>query len=198
MSEYSIFKPKSSRGMFLDYPGLRKIGAFSNLSPDEMLFVWYYGCESSPCVNLEPERTRIEESLNNSMLRDGKRMSKEQKDRLLQGEFSAKITLAIEYMQKFKVGPRIRAKMMVEKGFENLEKILDIDAGNSANFLNKDGEIDFTKKKAYVDTLAKATDILPKVIDQLEGGFNVSKDKSDVDEAFNGEKIIENYHENQN
>jgi hypothetical protein len=198
MSEYSIFKPKSKRGLFLDYPELRKVPAFTNLSPDEMLFVWYYACESSPFVDLTTERTRIEESLNISMLRGGKKMSKDQKDRLLEGEFSAKVTTAIDHMQKYRVGPRIRAKMMVEKGFENLEKILNIDASNNSLFLNKEGEVDFAKKKSYVDTMAKATDILPKVIEQLEGGFNIKKDKAGEDEAFKGQKLIEDYHDNKN
>ncbi len=199
MSEYSVFKPRSGKSIFLDYPELRKFKEFSELKQLEMIFVWYYACESSPFRDIELEREKIQQCLDYSYLKDGrKKINKEDSERMLSGEFSAKITQAIERMLKFRVGPRVRAKMITEKIFDNIEKILDIDATDEdKHFLNKDGEVDFAKKKAYVDTAAKAGEILPKLISQLEGNFNLKEEKG-KESAFEGESLIETYHENEN
>lgn len=196
--KYSVFMPKSSRSIFVDYPELRKIKAFSSLNNDEMLFVWYYACESSPFFKIASDRDRVRKALENSFLKSGRsRISVSDEEQFLAGKFSAKITTAIEEMHRFKVGPRVRAMMMIEKGMTNLESILMIDASNAAHFMNKDGEVDFSKKKAYVDTLAKAQDIMPNMIKQLEGRYNVSEDKKGDDSDFDGESVIDNYHDNE-
>ncbi len=196
MSEYSIFRPKSSRTIFSDYPALRKIPAFELIKEDDFLFVWYYACESSPFFNTEDLRTRVQQALDYSYLRAGKtRITKELKEQFLLGEFPDKISIAIEQMRKYRVGPRVRAKMMMEKAFENLEKILNIDANDKKNFENKEGEIDMSKKKAYVETIAKASELLPKIIDQLEGSFHVAKNKKEEAGSPEEESLIDRYHE---
>jgi hypothetical protein len=198
VSEYSIFKPKSARGIKLDYPELKQYAVFNALNNDQMLFVWYYACESSPFFKMARDRDRVQEALNHSLLRaSNSSLNKTEKEEFLSGNFPAKITSAIEEMQRFKVGPRIRAKQMIEKGFENIEKILNVDASESSQFLNKDGEIDFAKKKSFVDTLAKAMDIMPGLIKQLEGNFSLKEDKKeeDAESAFEGRSLIDEFHE---
>jgi hypothetical protein len=76
-----------------------------------------------------------------------------------------------------------------------MEKILSIDANDNANFSNKDGDIDLSKKKAYVETVAKASEILPKIIEQLEGSFNVVEKKTNDAASADEESLIDNYHE---
>jgi len=194
MSDYSIFKPKSKKGIFVDYPDLRKIQSFSGLKDYEMLFVWYYACESSPLYSIENEAIRVRKSLEHSYL-VGNKISKDDTERMVSGDFTPKITAAVADMQKYRVGPRIRAKMVIEKGFENMETILNIDAGDSKMFLNKDNEVDFGKKKAYVDTLAKAVDLMPKLINQLEGGFHLTEEKGTDETSFEGESLMDQYHD---
>lgn len=198
MAEYSIFKPKSSRGIFTDYPELRKMG-FSKLNNEEMLFVWYYACESSPFVNIDSDRNRVQRAIDESYHKKGdiRGISKVQESEMLGGKFTSKISAAITEMKKFKVGPRARANMIIEKGFKNMETILDIDASDASMFLNKDDEVDFSKKKAYIDSLAKASDLMPKLIDQLEGRFSLTDDKGDGDTTFDGESLLDTFHENE-
>ena len=150
MSEYSVFKPKSERGLFSDYPELKKLKAFSSLKSVEMLFVWYLACESSP-VNNHIERLklreRVKEAGEHSYFANGRKLITDVEfDSMLDGRFPDKMSEAIRQMEKFKVGPRVRAKQITEKAFDNIEKILNIDAGDGKNFLNKDGEVDFAKK----------------------------------------------------
>ena len=196
--QYSIFRPKSARGIFMDYPKLRHYEAFKGLSNYDMLFVWYYACESSPLFKIKDNRKRIEQCLAVSYLKDGQnKLSKKDKDRYLAADFPAKVENGIKQMQKFKVGPRVQALMMTQKSFDNLYKILDIDASNDAHFKNKDDEVDFSKKKAFVDTIAKAQSVLPSIVNQLEGSFDLSDDQSSEDSLFEGESMIDTYHENE-
>jgi len=196
MSEYSIFKPTNSRSIFIDYPELRKIEAFRLLKDYEMLFVWYYGCESSPFYSLKDERDRVSKCLERSYKSDSKkRISQKEEDEMLLGVFTPKIQRAIDEMLKFRVSSRIRSMMIIEKGFKNMESILDIDASDSSYFLDKDDEVDFAKKKAYVETLAKSVDLMPKLVSLLEGKFGLTKEDGGDDAAFEGESLIDNYHE---
>ena len=198
MSEYSIFKPKSNRGIFSDYPELRKYPEFSGIKADQMLFVWYYACEASPFYDIENNRERIEKSIEAAFMKDGRKLiSDDKKEDLLDGKFPAKLSVAIDAMRKFRIGPRVRAKILTEKIFNNIESILSIDASKKENFLNKDGEVDFSKKKAYMDAASKASEMMPKLINQLENNFSVSEEKGASTATFEGESLIDDYHENQ-
>lgn len=199
LSEFSIFNPKSSRVLYEDYPELRQYKQFKGLNTHDLLFVWFYSCEASPLYRIMDKRKRCEEAMKKSYLINPSRPKIEikEKDAFLAGKFTTRIQGAIDVMLKFRVGPRVRAKMITEKAFSNIEKILDIDANNPANFYNKDGEVDYAKKKAYVDTAAKAIELLPTLIEQLEGSFGVlgKKEAEQVDEGFDGESFMDSFHE---
>lgn len=198
MSDYSIFKPKSKRGIFTDYPELRNYPEFQGLKNPQMVFIWYYACEASPFFNIEKTRDRIEKSLDAAFYDETGRkfISDEEREQYLAGKFPAKVEAAITAMSNFRIGPRVRAMKLTEKIFENMEKILMIDAGDKKEFLNKDGEVDFSKKNAYMNAASKANDMMPKLIKQLEGNFSVSEDKAKTS-TFEGESLIDEYHENQ-
>jgi len=195
--EYSIFKPKSSRSLFFDYPDLRKIEVFRTLNADDILFVWFYACEVSPHFDITKDRERTEKCIEDSYRRGGKnRISKKEEDMLMAGRFSEKIQAAINEMSKFKVGPRVEGLKMLEKGFENMIKILNINASDVSQFMNKDGEVDWSKKKAYVDTLKNATDLTPKLIGQLESRFHLTKEeKGKAGATFEGNNLLDEMHE---
>ena len=111
--------------------------------------------------------------------------------------FTPRISAGIKAMERFKIGPRIRAKMIYETSFSNIEKILDIDASNEMNFLNKDGETDQAKKKAYVDTVSSAVKIIPELIDRLEGnlGLTSKEDAEEDEQGSDGVSYIDEFHE---
>lgn len=199
ISEYSVFRPKSSRMLYEDYPELAKIKLFKDLNRFDLLFVWYYACEASPLFKITDNRTRVEECLKLTYFSGGnKKMDSLLKERYLACRFPEKIENAIEIMKNFRIGPRVRAKMMAEKAFENIEKILDIDASDDKHFLNKENEVDYSKKKSYVDTVARAIDMLPKLINQIEESFGISDKKgteNQLEEAFEGDSIADMFHE---
>jgi hypothetical protein len=190
MSQYSIFKPKSARGMFVDYPELKKLKAFALLRPQDMLFVWYLSCESSPVNNgkKQPDkRIRIQQAIDYSYFAEGQKLiSQIEADKLLDGRFTEKISAAMEQMERFKVGPRIRAKQMTEKAFDNLEKIIGADAST---------ETDLSKQKAYVDIVEKGIKIMPAIIESLEGGYRlVEEEDKDEESLSDGMSAIDKYH----
>lgn len=198
-SQYSIFKPKSTRGLFVDYPELRTHEEFSKLTNDEMLFVWYYACEASPLYKISNDRKRVEEAIDNSFLKNGKKkISDREANDYKAGKFPAKISAAIKKMVAFKVGPRVRAKMLIEQSMNHIEEILNVDLSDKTQFLNKDGEVDWSKKKAFVDTIAKSNEIFPTLVKQLEGGFAISEEKKGGSAMLDGESLMDDYHEKDN
>lgn len=196
VSEFSIFKPKSTRALYDDYPELKIYPELKSLSRFELLFVWYYACEASPLFKITSNRDRADESMKLTFFSNKqKRLSEEDKERYLNGKFPEKIKASIEVMSRFRIGPRVRAKMILEKGFDNLEKILDIDASDQTNFINAQGEVDQSKKKSYVDTLDKAVSLLPNLINTLESGFGVNQKTKEGKDDDTEESFMDAFHE---
>lgn len=187
----SMFYPETKKGILLDYPELAKRDAFRNLSRSEALFVWYYACKASPFKYEEDDKEKIELSLEQSF---GKKADAV-RNTYIAGNFSEKVKTAIAEMRTFEIGPRIRSKMMIEKIMSNYEKLVDVNV--SMDFLNKDGETDWTKKKAYIDSCSTISKTLPALISQSEGGFGISeKEDADILEISSSE-LIESFHKQQ-
>jgi hypothetical protein len=196
ISEFSIFKPKSTRALYDDYPELKTHMELKSLTRFELLFIWYYACEASPLFKITSNRDRASEAMNLTFFSNKqKRLSDEDKERYLNGKFPEKLKAAIEVMERFRIGPRVRAKMILEKGFENLEHILNIDASNDENFKNAQGEVDQSKKKSYVDTLDKAVSLLPNLINTLESGFGVNQKSKGGKDDDTEESFMDAFHE---
>lgn len=188
VSNYSIFAPKSARILYEDYPELKKHGeTFKNLQTVDLLFVWYYACEASPLSEIINPKKRAEESIKVTYdLAKRKKIDSLYREKLVNLRFDDKMKKAIDLMSSFRVGPRLRAKIIAEKAFENLEKMLDIDASDDANFIGANGEVDWTKKKAYMETVSKAITMMPDLINQLESSFSVTE-KNKIDNTDEGE-----------
>ena len=177
IKNFSMFYPRTKNGLLYDYPELRKIESFEKLNRTEMLFVWFYACKASPFSYEEDEKVKIEEALKASYGRSYRGVF----SKYVVGDFPEKTRAAIADMRKFEVGPRVKAKMMVEKIMQNYEEIIDVDV--RAEFINKDGDVDWTKKKAYVDACATIATKLPMLIGQAEGSFGISvKEEGDTSE----------------
>ena len=192
ISEYSLFKPKSSRGLKHDYPEFTNIEEFKSLNTADLLFVWYYSCEVSPLVKEFPsDSKRVKKAMKVAYANKPLDHAKQAKFEAL--KFTDKIKSAIDKMSSFRVGPRIRAKLMMEKVMKTYEDIVDVDV--EQYFKNKDGEVDFTKKKAYVDATATISKNMPTLISQLESGFGVSEEKTSDGIMVGGESLLETFHE---
>jgi hypothetical protein len=194
VSDFSIFMPKSANAIFTDYPDLKSIPEFRNLSNMDMLFVWYFACEASPFYRVSSDARRTELAMEQSYLKYTKdEFDKKRIANLKAGQLGERIEEAVIRMRKFRIGPRVRAAMMVEKMLDNLEKIVSIDASDETKFANKDGELDFAKYKSYVDSAQKASQMLPELISQMEVGFNVVRKKKEGEESEGS--FLDDYHE---
>jgi hypothetical protein len=199
-SVYMLFAPKSSRGLRVDYPELSEYEEFKNLRPNELYFVWLYGCKSSPYFDSNlPERQIIEMCAKRAHLRfddDGKRKN------FLSGNFGEKIHAAIPVMNAFEPSARILAKKLAFKHLSDIKRMtsLKLDPqGNNEQFHNVSGEISFQKKAAYMKMLLDANKELPGLIAKSERGFDVvekKKKSGDKSRTGTGDTFAEDYHNN--
>lgn len=198
ISDYSIFMPRSANGLFYDYPEMRNIEEFKGLQNDDILFVWYFACEASPFFMIRSDTERAKQAMSKSYTRKGEdKYPKAAQQKILAGQFPEKVQEAIRRMRSYKIGPRIVAKKALEKMFNNVLAIVDIDVKDTSHFLNAQGEVDFGKKKAYVDTVKSASDQLPKLIAQMEEGFHVvEKDKKEG--ASDEDSFLDSFHDEEN
>ncbi len=188
----SMFTPKSNQSLRSDYPELNKNKAFIGLNKNEMFFCWYFACKSSPLIREEDPRKRAEAAIYFSYPKD-------KRDQIARayssGNFPEKLKIAIDEMRKYEPGPRIRAKMMVEKIMQNYEKIISIEIDGNTEFKNKDGEVDWAKKKSYIDTCSVVAKNLSLLISQSEGSFGITEEKDGESyNEYDDGSLIEEFH----
>ena len=105
----------------------------------------------------------------------------------------------IEIFNTFKLGVRIRMKLMAEKMLENFEKVVYVDVnGPDFNLIDKDGnntgERDYGKVKQYSDTCINIRNKMNDLLQQVEHGFGVTE-KSEESRLEEGQSFIDLKHE---
>lgn len=179
---YSLFYPSSKREITADYPELLKYQEFKGMPSKDLVFVWYYGCKASPFYPIDDERKRIEKCLEKAFPDEKER--RKNWDRFFDG-FETKIRNAVDRMESFEPNARVRMKQMTEKMFENMQRVLQINADDiNEEFMDKDGYVDWAKKKSYIDSVSKANEALPHILKNLESSFGVVEDEDDENEEF--------------
>jgi len=195
--DYFLFMPKSKRGLLADYPELKKHEEFTALSNKQMIFVWCFACKGSPLFHKPmPEDKLIKEAVKAAKLKFN---DPKDEQNFLSGNFPHKVRAAIEVMKAFNPVVRFRAKKVLEGAIKNIESIISVkldDAGNSEQFYDKDGNADWSKKKAYIDSTVKATNELPKMIAQAERGYGITDDKEKIQKNIDesGFTFLEKWH----
>lgn len=190
IEKLSMFYPKTRKGLKDDYPELSKIEAFKTLNKNDLLFVWYYACKASPFYREEELSIRAKKSVIESY---GEIAGEKMCRAYSAGNFPEKIRIAIPEMGKFQIGPRIKAKLMVEKIMNNYSELIDINV--ETEFKDKEGEEDWTKKKAYIDSCAKISAALPTLIIQSEGSFGVTEKDDGETIEVEPSSIVDKFHE---
>ena len=190
---YSMFYPKNVKTFKTDYPELLKNQKYSGLSNNEMLFVWYFACEASPFSKEDNDKVRCEMSVNEAF----GRKAEELMSVYLNGNYKEEVRGAINEMKSYRIGPRVRSKLMIEKIMANYEKMVDIDP--SKEFINEDSDgTDWSKKKAYIDACANISKTLPNLISQAEGGFGVSEKEAGKEIEIDSASLIDKFQQMQN
>ena len=187
--KYSIFFPKSSRGLTADYPEFKKIREFKDINSTELLFVWYFDCEASPFMNLSNDKERVKAALFEAFKKPDVRTQ----EQYMSGKMPEKVKIAIGRMRSFKIGPRVMAKRMMENTLNNWREITDIDASDDSYFVGKDG-VDWTKKKAFIEAGATISKNIGSLLSQVEGSYAVSEKEQEKEESdFND--LIDEFHD---
>lgn len=196
---YALFAPRTVNSLSVDYPELRNYEEF-RIKKHDLLFVWYYSCKVSPLydhVDVKSKREKIERCAKAS----GLIIPSDSKSRFLEGNFTAKMSAAINRMESFEPAVRIMMKLDSMQKFMTLKKLTSLkldDDGNHESFKNKDDEINFTAKKQYMDMILKLEEKKPQVIEQIENGFGITgikKGSNDKNYDDNGMTMLESYWE---
>lgn len=194
-----LFAPKSSRGLKFDYPELSQIAVLKDLRPQEILFVWYYACKSSPFYNSSmPEADIIKRCIDESGIYIGEGTKRAN---FLAGIFPDSIKEAIPIMNNFEPNLRIILKKDAIQAILDIRKMtsLDLDSdGNNPQFETKDGDIDFNKKKTYMSMYEKREEMIPVLLKKAEYGLIDSKESKleNKNLSNSGRTYAEEYHEN--
>lgn len=191
IGNFSLYAPQKGSSLFTDYPELRKHNEFRELNDREMLFVWYFACKTSPYrMNLKDEHAMARFSYRRAYKGIENPVDESKFDAL---KFSPKISEAVEVMKRFNPGARLHAKQIQDKVMENYWKIVNIDVNDEKEFRNKDGEVDWTKKKAYVDSASKIVSDLPSLVEQVESSFGMKEKNLGEKDEFEGTSLMDQY-----
>jgi hypothetical protein len=198
---YLLFAPKSNRSLRFDYPELADYSEFKALNKLDLLFVWYYACRSSPYFNDDSrERVIIEKCARAAGLVFNE---EDKKEKFFSGNFSDKIQAAINVMLKFEPSARIIARAQAMKNYNDIMKMTSLkltDTGDHPSFLDKDGNIKVTDKKAYMSMVFDANQKTGDMLAKIEQGFGItqkSKTIIDKNKTGEGETFAEAFHNNE-
>lgn len=178
---FSIFYPKSRRAIYNDFPELRKHQELTSIPPKDLVFVWYYACKASPLYDVEDDVERVKQSMDRAYTKEEK---KRKYDDLVKLNFGEKMRKAINVMATFDPGARLQALEMTRQAFNNIKSLISVQEEDlESQFLDKDGNVDWSKKKAYIDSVKNAHQALPQMVKDIENAFGVVESEED-DEDF--------------
>lgn len=205
VNKYSMFAPTSGRKLSFDYPELKNYSEIKDLKKGEQIFCWYLGCNVSPLYEFYNDKETREKAVKKAYelsFKEGEpQMQKELRKKIDNGDMPSVYQKAIDRFEKFELNSRIRAKKMVDKVMENLEKLIDTDVdGEEFLVVDKDGlhtgEVDWDKKKKYADMAINISKNLADIQKQAEDGHYVTEqgEAESVDFKEDG-SFLDQYHD---
>ena len=165
---YLLFAPRKGRDLKTEYSELNQTEQFKRLSKDEMLFVWYMACVSSPFAEFKDEEkldTVIDLSFPKKF-RDAKRTE-------YQGcTFPTHIREALVKMRSYDLPHRLRNRVFCEQFYANLEHISKVKVADES------GKVDFAQAKDYANMISSVTKTMRELSAMLENtdGFGVAEE----------------------
>jgi hypothetical protein len=168
-----IFLPVANKDMKGEYPELMQVEEFQMLTDVELRFVWLLGNKTSPfCLaneTVEQEREiKREKALKASKLYD--KISDKQRDEYYKGRFGQKIHNAIQRMLLFNPSLRMRAKLMNETMFNNMEKMVQLTEEELERMTVDD-------KKLYGSMCKTISENIDTLLPQVENAYGVREIK---------------------
>lgn len=168
-----IFNP-SNKDLRIDYPELADIEEFKAMDPSEVKFCWYVGNRTSPIFNLERLK-KVSEAIKIIFPR-GNRSDKWRE--IENGDIPEHIVRGIQKMTSFNAENRLKAMILADYTFKQLEKLTYMDDDTLMS-------LDMDEKKKYSDLVLKINKDLPDLVRNLESGFGVR-----AEDRSTGKKVL--------
>lgn len=166
--------------MVQEYPELRDITIFNDVTDAQLRFAWLIGNPTSDNfgdTSIENIKACIQQSF-------GEKLSEMDRKKYLSGEFPHVVRDAIKAWGAFNVSARMMAKMATEENFMNLIKMSSVpdfieeivempDEKNQIVERKTKRNLTFEEKKQYAELAIKINNALPGMVSQMEGGFGI-------------------------
>lgn len=165
----TVFEPSVSKDPFEEYPELRDIAEFAELTSGEYRFVYHYANRTSDLYEVTPKNVKISKCFDRAF---GARASASSKQNYLTEMFPERVVNALARMREINPTVRIRAKSMVEKIFSSYENIL-----STAQTEN----MDMGEAGKFVTLTKTITETLPALVEQMEHPYGVKDKKTNED-----------------
>jgi hypothetical protein len=174
--DFFVFLP-SKKSMKTEYPELDDVVEFKDLSNRELVFVWWYANQTSPYFDMKDIKHKTALCIKESF---GSKLSKDDIDSFIEGNFPEKISIAIQRMKRFNPSVRMKAKMMNEKILTDYMQML---SKNVADMDTKDA-------KAYVDVTKIISQNLNDLVSDIENSFGIKIKNGKISSEDNEMDII--------
>lgn len=164
-----IFVPIEGKDMKSEYPELNSVEEFAMLTNYELQFVWLLGNETSPfcikkIISEVDKKKAYERAYDYSGL---KKLGNEKlRSQIIEGIFPEKISRAIRKMENYIPSIRMRAKLMNEKMFSNMEKMVDLTQEEL-------DAMDTGQRKDYATLCKTVTENIDNLIPLVENAYGV-------------------------
>lgn len=170
LDNFSLFEPKTNteiNDLRIDYPELGEEPAFKELKPRELRFVWLYANRTSPVFkqyHTLPKKERAKVCV--EIVYGKKFYLRKEAQSLYDSDFSPHIMKAIERMAQYQPSIRLRARLMNEYIYDNLQSIILV----SQVEMKAMGPDD---RKKYASLILEISKELPTVVNNIERGFGI-------------------------
>ena len=163
-----LFPPHDGVDMFQEYPELASLEEFVGLSEEDLRFVWYASNVTSPIYKryYSNRKKLIEKSMVEAYGKNIRTKESIKFASFMNFSFPAKIRIAMDKMQSFRVTARIKAQDAIDKSFDNILSIAKDAPSNESTI---------SDRKAYTSTVAEISKILPIILKQVEEGFGIRR-----------------------
>lgn len=183
-----MFDIDPDKDIMVTYPELRGVEEFKKLSSQQMKFVWAYRCSS---FNNDFKDISDKERLGQAYEYAFGKENTPQKQKYLAYTMPEPVKIAYERMAQFSPTARMRAAGMINKMFQTFESLVD---AKPSDFKDEDGNINITAYNTYINACSKVSEVLPRLIEQIESGFGMSSKEESV--TFKPQKAIDRFHDN--
>lgn len=170
LDDVSLYEP-SARDMMNEYPELAEHPEFAELKSTELKLTWYVGNRTSPFVRAQLNaKERIEAAV--SIIYSEAARSRNDIKELLEGIIPPHLLKAIQKWAVFNPSYRLRAKLMSEYIFDELQSMVYI-TEEERTLMRVDPDL----KKKHTDLIIKVNSELPSIIKTIESGYGIAPKK---------------------